>query len=119
MSSILDPALAAKVAQARHRAEHRVAVLPPARTEDPTVLLSVRVPASLRAQVHEAARVAGAASTQAWLSAAVANAVAQVLTPEGRAAAVLLEEVQRHLGQALDDGTYAALVAEMDDPELG
>jgi hypothetical protein len=82
------------------------------------VQLSVRVPARLRNQVHEVAAAQGM-STQAWLSAAVSEAVERVVTPEGRAAAVMVEEARRHLGRALADGTYERLVASMTDPELG
>jgi hypothetical protein len=119
--------LAAKVDEARRRLERAA---DPGRADgaggvgarrkpgdDATVQLSIRVPANLRARVHAAAAAQGM-STQSWLSAAVVEAVDRALTPEGRAAAILVEEARRHLAQALADGEYERLIESLDDPDL-
>lgn len=113
-----DAALAVKVAEARNRLATGAFVSATGHEgAEPTVQLSIRVPASVREHVHAAAAAEGL-STQSWLSAVVGAAVAGVLTPQGRAAAILVEEARRQLEAAVASGSYAAVVEGLEDPDL-
>lgn len=84
---------------------------------DAVVLLSFRVPRSLRDDVHRAAAVSGA-SSQAWLRDVVEDAVEATLTPHGRLAGELARNLRIRLVEAVDDGRYRELVLGDQDPEL-
>lgn len=84
---------------------------------DAVVLLSFRVPRSVRDAVHRAAAVSGA-SSQAWLRDVVEDAVEATLTPHGRLAGELARNLRSRLAEAVDDGRYRELVLADQDPDL-
>jgi len=105
-----------KVAEARRRRGLRTDSVASAGNE--SVLLSFRVPAALRSEVHQAARRANATSTQSWLTEVVERAVHASRSPHPEVVDVLLRRITEHLSSALDDGSYARWVAALDDPDL-
>lgn len=107
-----------KVDEARSRLERTGARRPdPADDDDKVVLVSFRVPRSVRDEVHRAAATSGT-SLQAWLQAVVHDATEATLTPEGRLAAEMARNLRSRLSEALDDGRYEALAAADPDPDL-
>lgn len=82
--------------------------------------LAVRLPEALRQQVHRAAAASGKASTQEWLQEVIEIAIADVLDPQRRVAAVMRETLLSSLADQIDAGAYDAFLAELakEDPDL-
>lgn len=106
-----------KVAQARSKLGTARPGDPRPADADEVVLLSFRVPRSVRDEVHRAAAASGS-SSQTWLRAAVQDAAQATLNPHGRLAAELARNLRRRLLAAIDDGSYRALVLADQDPDL-
>lgn len=95
-----------------------VAPIPDSPPETEMVQLAIRVPARLRRLIHEAARAAGAASTQQWVVEVLTKAGAEARDPSRALRARYLEELSDRVGAKIADGSYEQFAAAVDDPDL-
>lgn len=114
MADDLDATVAA-ARRALGRAESGVAV--PANVDDVMVLLSFRVPRSVRAEVRSTAAANGV-SAQAWLRRVLDDALQGERSPQGRLTADLARNLRTRLLAAIDAGEYREVVESMSDPDV-
>ena len=84
---------------------------------EPLAQLGVRIPASLRGAVGDAARLAGT-TTQEWVTRVLAEAVDRAADPVARAATRLAADLRARWQELATDDAYAAQIAALGDAEL-
>lgn len=109
--------MAQRVAETRRRLSSD-ATTPDCDADSALVQFAIRVPARLRHLIHEAARTAGAPSTQQWVADVLTRAAAEANDPSTALHARYRAELSDRVAEKIRDGSYEQFAAAFDDPDL-